>query len=223
MGGVPCDMTHYSIGLAVAGRKAVIVGGGQVARRKAATLRECDAVVVVVSPAICPGLARMKGVACVVRAYRKTDLRGACLVIAATDSRAVNRRVHDDAMAAGIPVNVVDQPEESSFIVPATARRGDITVTVSTGGGSPALARGLRIALEDEVLPPFAEQLALLKTMRPLVLASDLGAAERRGLFRRMAGDEVRRALMKRGRDAAARLMSRMLAQCSEKPRKSSQ
>ena len=181
------------------------------ARRKVGTLRACGGDVVVVSPVFCPGLARMKGVRRIERRYRKSDLRGALLVVAATDSVDVNERVRRDAEGLGTLVNVVDQPEASSFVVPATAECGDITVTVSTGGGSPALARGLREHLEGDVLPLFAEHLALVKALRSRVLASGLSAAARRTLFRRMASDEVRGVLEAHGAEMAVEVLDRLL------------
>ena len=103
-------MRYLPVNLDVAGRKVLVVGGGRVAARKVRSLRECGAEVTVVSPAFCSGLARMKGIRRIRRGYRKSDLRSMWLVVSAAGPQAVNRRVWVQATAAGVPVNVVDQP-----------------------------------------------------------------------------------------------------------------
>ena len=142
-------------------RSCVIVGGGEVALRKVKALLECQAVVTVVSPKLCPGLdelAQKETVTVLKRKYKAGDLKGAAIAIAATDDRATNEAVSTEARANSIPVNVVDVPASSDFIFPSYFSRGDVTISVSTAGGSPALARKIRTQLEAE----FGEEYAVL-------------------------------------------------------------
>ena len=138
----------YPIFLDLDGKRCVVVGGGEVANRKARKLLQARAEVVVISPEIKPELA---SVATEVRRrpYRGGDLKGAFLVFAATNRREVNAAVAQEAHERGIPVNVADKPIEGDFALPSTLRRGQLQVAVSTGGASPTLARRIRRELED--------------------------------------------------------------------------
>ncbi len=138
----------YPIFLNLDGKRCVVVGGGEVADRKARKLLQAKAKVVVISPEVKPELASM---AAEVRRrpYREGDLEGAFLVFAATDRRDVNAAVAREARARGVPVNVADNPTEGDFALPSTLRRGRLQVAVSTGGASPTLARRIRRELED--------------------------------------------------------------------------
>ena len=205
-------MKYFPINLSIADRKVVVVGGGQVARRKVKALKDCGARVTVISPDFCASLARAKGVRLIERCYRKSDLQGKCLVVSATDSQAVNRQVWEDATAAKILVNVVDQPALCTFVLPATVSRGDLLITVSTAGGSPALARRIREKIEKEIDPAFADHLSLLKKMRPIVQAAPLTTRQRMDVFKEMAGDRAFGVLKRRGTKAARALLRSILA-----------
>lgn len=160
---------YYPVFLDLRGKRCVLVGGGPVAERKVVTLLEHDASVTVVSPALSPGLrglAQRGVVRAVEREYRKGDLEGAFLAIAATDDESVNASVSSEARERGALVNVVDGPEDSDFIVPSLVRRGDITVAISTGGRSPALARKLRTVLEGTLTPGYASALDIVSDVR---------------------------------------------------------
>ena len=126
----------------------MVVGGGEVANRKARKLLQARAKVVVVSPEVKPELASIAAEVCR-RPYREGDLEGAFLVFAATDAREVNAVVAREARERGIPINVADKPSEGNFALPSVLRRGQLQVAVSTGGASPALARKIRQELED--------------------------------------------------------------------------
>ena len=152
----------YPAFLNLAGRRCVVVGGGAVAERKVRGLLAADADVLVVAPEAVAGLdalATNGRIRVERRPYRSGDLDGAFLVVAATDSRAVNAAVARDARAVGALVNAVDDPTACDVTVPATVRRGDITLAISTGGRSPGFARYLREELEDWLSE---ERLALL-------------------------------------------------------------
>lgn len=139
---------YYPLFLDLRGRKVLVVGAGKVALRKVRGLLEAGADVTVVSPEGEPEFAPLP-VSWKRRRFRVSDVAGFALVFAATDDRAVNRKVGEAAAARGIWANVADAPEECDFLVPSRIRRGDLQVAVSTGGQSPRLAVGLRKKIEE--------------------------------------------------------------------------
>jgi precorrin-2 dehydrogenase / sirohydrochlorin ferrochelatase len=126
----------------------VVVGGGEVASRKASKLLQSGAKVVVIAPEATPELSASE-VELHRRPYRSGDLADAHLAFTATASREVNAAVAREAGERGVPVNVADRPSEGDFALPATLRRGRLQVAVSTGGASPTLATRIRGELED--------------------------------------------------------------------------
>jgi siroheme synthase-like protein len=135
----------------MAGRRCLVVGGGPVAERKVAGLLEAGARLTVVSPAVTARLAdwaRAERIRLIGREYAASDLVGHSVVFVATDDGRVNADVARDARAAGVLVNAADDPAHCDFILPAVLRRGELTVAVSTGGASPALARTVRDELD---------------------------------------------------------------------------
>jgi siroheme synthase-like protein len=155
----------YPIFLDLSGRRCVIVGGGEVANRKARKLLQARARVVVISPEIG---AELESVAVEIhrRPYREGDLEGAYLAFAATNSREANAAVAREAKERGVPVNVADRPSEGDFALPSTLRRGRLQVAVSTGGASPTLARRIRGELEQAFGPEWAGLVERLNTAR---------------------------------------------------------
>ncbi len=149
------NVVLYPIFLGLSGRRCVVVGGGEVANRKARKLLQARARVVVISPEIQPELESV-AVEIQRRPYEEGDLEGAYLAFAATDSREVNAAVTREARGRDIPVNVADVPSEGDFALPSVLRRGQLQVAVSTGGASPTLARRIRYELESTFGPEWA-------------------------------------------------------------------
>ena len=129
-------------------RRAIIVGGGRVAARKAAGLRGAGARVRVIAPRVSQDL---RADEIERRGYQPGDLKGAVLAFAATNDRYVNRAVALEARRRRIPVNVADSLEECTFIVPARVSRGPLQIAISTGGRSPRVAKELRRRFESEI------------------------------------------------------------------------
>ena len=148
------------------GRDCLVVGGGRVGLEKAQGLVECGADVTVVAPEVSDEL-RVLPVRVVERPFRRSDVVGRFLVIAATSIRAVNAVVSDAANDRSIPCNVADDPELCSFILPAIVRRDPILVGVSTGGASPALAQRIRSDIGDLVGERHVELANRLASLRP--------------------------------------------------------
>jgi siroheme synthase-like protein len=162
-------MAYYPIFLELKGRPGLVVGGGQVAARKAEGLLAAGARVTVVSPALDPDLAKLvseRRIAHVDRPYQHIDFKGYAVVIAATDDAMTNERVAADARQSGVLVNVVDKPALCDFIVPSVVRRGDVVLAISTGGLSPALARWLRQEMESYLSEDFERLVQLLAEVR---------------------------------------------------------
>lgn len=149
-----------------------MVGGGDVALRKASMLLRAGARVQVVAPAIEPALqaklADSAGSDWRHGGYTSSDLDGVALVVAATDDEAVNQQVHDDCRARGLPVNVVDNPRLCSFIFPSIVDRSPLVVAVSSAGQSPVLARLLRARLETTIPAAYGRLSAICGEFRGL-------------------------------------------------------
>jgi siroheme synthase-like protein len=148
----------------------LVVGAGPVAARKVAGLAAAGARVRVVAPSVSAALDRALVAELRERPFEPADLDGVRLVVTATGSHEVDAAVAAAATAAGLWVNAADRPADCSFILPAIARNGPLTVAVSTGGASPALARRLRdhaaTLLTDEVVALAAELSAARAALR---------------------------------------------------------
>ena len=161
-------------------RCCLVVGGGDVAKRKVSMLLDAGANVRVVAPEIDDSLREQSGVVCVFSSFEENHLEGVALVIAATNDRAVNRRVSELAQARNIPVNVVDDLELCSFIMPAILDRSPLMVAFSSGGTSPVLARMLRGQLETVIPQNYSRLAAFAERFREVVKARIAQPAQRR-------------------------------------------
>ncbi|MGQ9525402.1 MAG: precorrin-2 dehydrogenase/sirohydrochlorin ferrochelatase family protein [Armatimonadota bacterium] len=180
---------YYPVFLNLRGRQVLVIGGGQVALRKVQGLLGCGAVVKVIAPEVVPALeelAREGRINLSQRAYEAGDLQGASLVIASTNQREVNAQVSAEAAERGIFVNVVDDPELCSFILPSVLSWGDLVVAVSTGGRSPLLARQVRDLVADVIGPEYGEMAALMGRLRPEVRKAGATEADRARIWRKV-------------------------------------
>lgn len=171
------------------------------ALRKVRGLLDAGARVRVVSPELA---ARPRGVAWTRRRFRVADVRGMSLVFAATDDAGVNAAVAEACRREAIPVNVADAPRLCTFQVPSVVRRGALTLAVSTGGASPALARRLKRRLADLVGVGYDRLAAEIGRLRVRALKQVPDAAARRRLLKKLASDDVLSRL-ERGGFASAR------------------
>ena len=181
---------YYMACLDLRGRRCVVVGGGTVGVEKARGLLACGADVTVVSPTVDESVHSLN-VTWRRGTYRRRDLRGAFLVIAATSLRDVNERVHRDAERRGLICNVADVPDLCSFILPAVHREGPIAVAVSTGGASPALAKRIRSDVAALVTPQHAELAERLEKLRPWVKEQYPSYEERRDFFEALVEESL--------------------------------
>ncbi|MFC0297663.1 precorrin-2 dehydrogenase/sirohydrochlorin ferrochelatase family protein [Geobacillus jurassicus] len=184
----------YPVILQLRGRRAVVVGGGNVAARKIHGLLEAGADVVVIAPEAAPDIEALAAKEAIVwkrKRFDPNDLAGAFLVIAATSDREVNEAVAR-AAEPGQLLNIVDDPERCDFHVPAVIRRGPLMISVSTGGASPALARRIRRELEEQYGDKYGPYLEFLRQARDMVLREVADAEGRKRLFRALAADSFR-------------------------------
>lgn len=162
-------MKYYPVFLDIRDKKCVIVGGGEVAARKAERLLDCGAKVFIISPKLTPELAALKEkdvISHIPSEYNDNLMDGAALIIGATDDEKTNAQISHDAQGKGIPVNIVDDPQKCDFILPALVQRGDLAIAIGTGGKSPALARHLREELEVKYGKEYETLLNILGNLR---------------------------------------------------------
>lgn len=146
---------QFPINLNLDGRRCLLIGGGPIATRKAGQLLACGADLTVIAPEITEEL-RGLPVTIEQRRYASGDLEGFRLVVTATADPVVDQQIFDEAERLGIWVNSADDPDRCTFTLPAVVRRGDVMVTSSTGGVSPALSTWLRRQLSEIITPEFA-------------------------------------------------------------------
>jgi siroheme synthase-like protein len=139
----------FPVSLEVTGRRCVVFGTGAMARMRAAALLDAGALVTVIG-----------------RPHEEGDLAGAFLAVAATGDRAETVRIHAEAGREGVLLNAVDDPAHCHFAVPSVLRRGDLVVTVATGGRAPAYARRLREELARVVGPEHGALVDLIGDVR---------------------------------------------------------
>lgn len=160
---------YYPVFLDLNGKQCVIIGGGKVAERKCSSLIKTGAEITLISPLVTKHLENCckKGlIRHIRREYKNGDIKSAFLIIVATDSAEVNRKVYGNAKRLNRLINVVDNPPLCTFIVPSLIRRGDLTIAVSTGGASPAVAKAIRKELELLYGPEIAVYLSRLRKIR---------------------------------------------------------
>jgi uroporphyrin-III C-methyltransferase/precorrin-2 dehydrogenase/sirohydrochlorin ferrochelatase len=206
-------MDYLPIFLRVEARPVVVVGGGEVALRKAQWLLKAGAQVTVVAPQLHAELAQYAVNADLrhrAAAFAPEVLEGAVAVVAATDERAVNAAVSAAARARGIPVNVVDDAELSTFIFPAIIDRSPLIVAVSSAGAAPVLARGVRAQIEA-LLPARLGGLARFMGRHRKTVQRALAKSGRRAFWERIVHGPVASDVLRGREDAAAAGLQREL------------
>jgi precorrin-2 dehydrogenase/sirohydrochlorin ferrochelatase len=187
------------------GRRAVVVGGGPVGRRKAGALLDAGANVRLVCREARPAEVSER-LDWVVEEYRAAHLDGAALACACGPAE-LNARVVADARARGVWVHSASDPASGDLVFPAVVRRGGLLVAVGTGGAAPALARAIAARLEGEFDNPFADWVDLLAELRPLVRGLVEDAVKRRRVYERLAEWRWLERLRAEGRDKVREAM----------------
>jgi precorrin-2 dehydrogenase/sirohydrochlorin ferrochelatase len=189
---------YYPVSLVMTEKRCVIIGGGAVAERKAERLIECGAQVTVVSRTLTPLLEDRKKTNTIEHLdadYEKKTLRGAFMVIGATDRDDVNAQVSQDALSLGILVNIVDDPDRCNFILPSLLQQGDLSIAISTGGKSPALARKIKEDLQQQYGPEFKILLKIMGPLRKKVLAQGHASDMNKAVFEALVRSDMLQAI----------------------------
>lgn len=208
------------------GQPVLLIGGGDIALRKARLLLRAGARVRVVAPQICPELRELIADSnvdlkkessdqaageLIESLYSKEQLESVRLVIAATDIDSVNSQVHADALAAGVPVNVVDNPRLCTFIFPAIVDRSPIVIGISSAGKAPVLARNLRAKLETLIPPSYADLGELVGRFRSRVKAKFGSVNQRRNFWEQVLSGSVAERVFAGQYEAAEALLSEQI------------
>lgn len=179
-------MSYYPIFIDLNQKKVLVVGGGKVAERKIETFLQYGASVYVISRELTPllkGYVKEDRICYLGDEFREEFMNGAVLIIAATDDRIMNSGVGNSARTAGIPVNVVDQPSDCTFIVPGIVRKGDLQIAVSTSGKSPALVKKLRGELDKQFGSHYEIFLVMMGDLRKKILEMPVSDTDKKRIF----------------------------------------
>lgn len=182
-------MRYYPIHLDIRNRNCLVVGGGSVGTRKILTLLNCGAKVTVISPVVTRKLRELADAGTITlkkRSYRTGDLMGMFLVIGATDDPALNRQISNDADNLNTLCNIADRPEICNFILPSIVARGDLVITISTAGKSPALAKSLRQTIENQFGEEYSDFLRLMGAIRKKLLSGSHAPETHKQLFNQL-------------------------------------
>lgn len=185
---------YYPVGLVLEGKKCLVVGAGSVAERKVRRLLECGAHVTVIGLTVTPALkalAKSKKIVFKKRKVSLKDLKRGSLVVAATTDRKINAALSSYCRKNDILINVVDSPKECSFILPSVVRRGALTISISTDGISPLLARKIREDLERRFGKEYAKLLKIMKEIRPQALKKIKDPKARRVFFQKALEPQI--------------------------------
>ncbi|HHQ4556569.1 siroheme synthase CysG [Aeromonas hydrophila] len=188
-------------------KPVLLVGGGEVAERKARLLLDAGAQLTVVAPELDPELAELAAngsIEWLAGEFAPQQLTGKWLVVAATDRREVNALVYQSANQARIFANVVDDPKRSSFIMPSIIDRSPLMVAISSGGKAPVLARLLREKLEALLPQHLGAVAAFAGSLRERVKARFASMGERRRFWERLLGADRLGQALARGDSASA-------------------
>jgi precorrin-2 dehydrogenase/sirohydrochlorin ferrochelatase len=187
-------MRYYPVHLDIQNRNVLVVGGGSVGTRKVKTLLDCSARVTVVSPEVSRQLRELAAsgdIKLAERSYQSEDLNGVFVVIGATDDERLNQQISSDADRLNTLCNIADRPEVCNFILPSIVQRDDLVITISTSGQSPALAKKLRKALENQFGEEYGTLLQLMGAIRKKLLQQAHKPEAHKPLFEQLINSDL--------------------------------
>jgi len=209
-------MRYYPVFVHLKNKDCLVVGAGDVGKRKIKSLLEARArtILVIDTHPADDELASMvsqKHVIFECRAFQASDVESKFLVIASTSNKALNQEICELCERRNTLCNSVDQPELGSFTVPATVKRGDLTLAISTSGQSPAMTRQLRRDLANQFGDEYARFLTFMGRLRPLLLALGMETKNNTKVFREMVGSPLLKAMKEHNLDAAREILKKLL------------
>ncbi len=208
-------MRYYPIYLDLQARPVLVVGGGMIAEGKAEQLLAAGALVTVVSPTLTERLRELHkqgGFRYEAREYEISDLDNVALVISATDNQPVNEAVAHEAKARNMLYNIVDQVPLCNFITPALVTRGELQITISTGGGSPSVAQLVKRQISELIGEEYDELLKLATWLRNELKARGVSYNARRDLMNEFLSAELIEIIRQGNRAEAERRAYQVLA-----------
>lgn len=207
-------MPYYPVLLDLRGLRVIVIGGGKVAERKINTLLGCGALINIIAKELTPLLQRYleeKKIAYVGKKLNKGHLKGAFMVIAATNDAKQNRTISEMAKKKGMLINAVDQPSDCNFILPSTLRRGDLLISVSTSGRSPALAKKIRQQLEGLFGPEYECFLKCMGRLRKEILSLGLPQKENKEIFNKIIDSDMLDSISNQNWDQVTSILTQAL------------
>ncbi len=210
-------MKPYPVMMNLEGKQVVVVGGGRVAFRKISSLLDSGANVAVISPKLVDELTellpgkRLTWVSDYFSPHHLDRFEPITLIFGATDIREVNVELSNEAMRRRIPCNIADVPDLCTFIVPAVITQGDLIISVSTGGASPALARRIREDLEKMFGPEYATMTRLMGELRKQIVINGSDSEANKKVFLEIVNSQILPALRNNDLDRAAMILSEIL------------
>jgi len=207
-------MKYYPVNLDLKSRRCLVVGGGSVGTRKVMTLLKCGAMLTVVSPVVSQQIrefANSKSLTLKKRHYQTSDMNGMFLVIGATNDENLNWRVHTDAERIGKLCNIADRPEICNFILPSIVNRGDLIITVSTSGKSPAFAKKLRQDIEKQFGEEYGIFLQLMGAIRKKLLLRSHAPEAHKSTFEKLISKGLLEMIRDDRKDKANQLLADVL------------
>ena len=214
-------MNYLPIFVQIKQRPCLVVGGGSIAARKVALLRKAEGDVTVVSPELCAELSELAAAGKIqhkAKTFSAEDMSDCVLVIAATDQRDVNQQVSALAQEKKLPVNVVDNPDLCSFIMPSMVDRSPVQIAISTGGNAPVLARLIRTRLEGMIPAAYGRLGALAESFRGKVKAAFPDVETRRSFWESVLEGRIAELIFTGHEDEARVLMEKAIAEKSANP-----
>ena len=205
---------YYPINLNLENKQCLVIGAGVVAERKIKRLLEYGVNVTVVSPNFSRGinmLAKKNRIRLIQRRVNLKDIRGKFLVISAAGERRVNSLVSKYCKESNILVNVVDSPSECNFILPSVVKRGNLTISISTEGISPALAKKIRQDLGEKFGTEYEKLLKIMKKIRPEALKKIKDDKKRKVFFEKAVKANVLNLLKENKQKEAKKRIERLL------------
>ncbi len=187
-------MTLFPIFLKLANRRCLVVGAGRIAEEKIGGLLSAGAEIHVVAPEATPrirALARKKKLRWDARPFKPADLKGVFLVVAATSSPALHKKIYSEARHRRVLCNVVDDPPHCDFYYGSVVRRGALQIAISTAGKSPALAQRIRKTLEKQFGPEYQDWINALGEARDKLFSRKMDPGERKRLLHILASGEM--------------------------------
>lgn len=172
-------MRYFPINIDIQNKHCVLIGGGNVAYRKALSLLKAGADITLIAPEINDGVSRLvddRALNWIKRSYQSGDLDGSALAIVAVDDPSVGKKVAAEATRLNVLINVADIPQQCTFTLSSCIERGDLLVTISTGGKCPAFSRHMRLKLEEIIDDAYGDLLNLLGGAREKMLEAGISS-----------------------------------------------